>query len=217
VRLLFGECASKLLDPEILDRGIHELEALLAEGGAAPPERLRATRALLAIGDRNRTRLGREAAERAGEELKRGGFDAEARRDLAKRAASLLFALGDWKATNALLAREFDPANAPVDVLVTWAQATARIDGEGSATQSLALHERLLGARAAGGCLASDASERPGLLVSLARLYVTANRRDDARAVLKLLAGPVDLSPDLKRERDRLDELLKSGSPPGGG
>lgn len=216
VRLLFGECASKLLDQEILDRGIHELEALLAEGGAAPTERLRATKALLAIGDRNRTRLGREAAERAGEELKRGGFDAEARRDIAKRAASLLFALGDWKETNALLAREFDPANAPVDVLVTWAQASARIDGEGSATQSLALHERLLGARAAGGCLAADASERPGLLVSLARLYVTANRRDDARAVLKLLAGASELSPDLKRERDRLDELLKNGSPSGG-
>jgi hypothetical protein len=215
-RLLFGECSSKLLDPEILDRGLHELEALLAEKGADAAERLRATKALLAIGDRNRSRAGREAAERASEELAHGGFDAEARREIAKRAASLLFALGDWNATAALLSREFVAGSAPVDVLVTWAHATARIEGESAVTQSLALHERLLGARAAGGCLAADAPERPALLVSLARLYVAANRRDDARAVLKLLAAPSDLPPELKRERDRLDGLLKNGSPPGG-
>src|SRR5262249_45790535 len=160
-RLLFGESAAHLLDAEVLERAFKEMKAVLADPAAKPEERLRATRVLLAIGDRNRASFGREAVERARRELETAGFDAPARRDVAQRAAALLFALGDWSATVALLGREFDAATAPLDVLVPWARASERIVGAEAA--ALSLHERLLGARGGGGRLAVDAQERPGL------------------------------------------------------
>jgi hypothetical protein len=214
-RLLFGESAAHLLDAEILGRGFKEMKAVLADAGALPDERLRATRVLLAIGDRNRPTFGREAAERAGRELETAGFDAAARRDLAQRAALLLFSLGEWNATIALLGREFDAATAPLEVLVTWARSSERVEGAEAA--ALALHERLLGAQGSGGRMAADAAERPSLLLGLARLYLALQRRDDARATLGRLPAVVALPPELTRERERIEDRLRADTTASGG
>ena len=195
VRLLFGESAARLLDAEILERSFREMKAVLADPAARPEERLRATRVLLAVGDRNRATFGREAAQRAAKELESAGFDPEARRDVAQRAAGLLFALGEWSATVALLGREFDAATAPLEVLVPWARASERIEGADATAAALALHERLLGAQGSGGRMAADAAERPGLLLGLARLYLTLQRKDDARATLGRLPAVVRCLP----------------------
>jgi len=217
VRLLFGESAARLLDAEILERCFREMKAVLADPAARPEERLRATRVLLAVGDRNRATFGREAAQRAAKELETAGFDPEARRDVAQRAAGLLFALGEWSATVALLGREFDAATAPLEVLVPWARASERIEGADAAAAALALHERLLGERGGGGRLSADAQERPGLLLGLARLYLAVQRREDARATLGQVPAVASLPADLTRERERIEDRLRGDSTASGG